>query len=735
MSPEQADLSGMDIDTRSDIYSLGVLLYELLTGTTPFDQDTFKKAAFDEMRRIIREQEPPKPSTRLGSLGATRTTISANRKADARLLDRAMRGELDWIVMKALEKDRRRRYETAGAFAADVRRHLDDEPVAACPPSAVYRLRKSARRHRVALVTSALVAAALVLGAAVSAWQAVRARAAERQIATALTATRSALRQADERTQLARRAVDEMYTEVAEKWLSQDERLTVLQRRFLEKALAFYEGFAAERATDPPVRFEAARALERVGQIRAALGLNEQAAAAFRKAVAAYEGLSGRFPGEAEYRHRLAHALQGLAYQQRVVGRDRAAETTLRRSIEIQENLTAADPENREYRLDQAGSLNDLGTLLQRAGRSQEADKAIRGSLNRMQELVDESPGTSRYLRALATVEMSMGSFLGFVVEGEQAYRRSLALWEKLLSSDLANHDYRSHLAVTLRHLGNLQEYVGQWREAESSYRRALDVLEKLAAECPDRPGYRNLLAGTQSRLAWALSGLGKTEESVHYSREAVATVGKLVKDFPDIPDHRSSLADHLVTLAQRLTDPAEVREVEGRARAIHEKLMRDYPERSDYRHNLAMFCYRFVSLYAGSPEVRLRDPAHALELARRAVELEPENDSPMWKMLALAEYRNGCWDAALETLELHCGTGYSYHWLIRALALARKGEIDQARPWYDKAAASIESAKKRIGIEPTIEILRAEAAALLDIGAKTTETEASRPEAGADPK
>jgi serine/threonine-protein kinase len=124
MSPEQADLSGLDVDTRSDIYSLGVLLYELLTGTTPFAPETFRQAAFDELRRIIREQEPPRPSTRLSSLGATRATVSAHRQADARQLDRAVRGELDWIVMKALEKDRRRRYETANDFASDVMRYL-----------------------------------------------------------------------------------------------------------------------------------------------------------------------------------------------------------------------------------------------------------------------------------------------------------------------------------------------------------------------------------------------------------------------------------------------------------------------------------------------------------------------------------------------------------------------------------------------------------------------------------
>lgn len=163
MSPEQADLSGMDMDTRSDIYSLGVLLYELLTGTTPFDQDTFRQAAFDEIRRIIREDEPPRPSTRLSSLGATRSTVSANRKADARHLDRTVHGELDWIVMKALEKDRKRRYETANDFAADVLNYLADRPVEACPPSSFYRLRKFVGRNRSTLLAASLAAAMLTV--------------------------------------------------------------------------------------------------------------------------------------------------------------------------------------------------------------------------------------------------------------------------------------------------------------------------------------------------------------------------------------------------------------------------------------------------------------------------------------------------------------------------------------------------------------------------------------------
>src|SRR5947209_5705354 len=168
MSPEQAEMSGQDADTRTDIYALGVLLYELLTSTTPFDKDRLKEASYEAIRRIMREEEPARPSTRISTLGQAATTVTDNRNSEPKQLCKLLRGELDWIVMKALEKDRNRRYESASALAADVLRYLQDEPVEACPPSRRYRLGKFLRKHRTGvLMTAALFAAAVVVGAGI----------------------------------------------------------------------------------------------------------------------------------------------------------------------------------------------------------------------------------------------------------------------------------------------------------------------------------------------------------------------------------------------------------------------------------------------------------------------------------------------------------------------------------------------------------------------------------------
>jgi serine/threonine protein kinase/Flp pilus assembly protein TadD len=205
MSPEQAGQSGLDIDTRSDLYSLGVLLYELLTGTTPFDKELLQAVGYDEVRRIIREEEPPRPSTRLSTLGPASATVSANRRSDPRRLSRMFRGDLDWVVMKCLEKDRNRRYESASALAADVRRYLADEPVQARPASAWYRGRKFVLRHRAALIPAALLLTVLVLGVAAAAWsqheRSARRAETERAVTAALTQAETHLDQGDKQTE------------------------------------------------------------------------------------------------------------------------------------------------------------------------------------------------------------------------------------------------------------------------------------------------------------------------------------------------------------------------------------------------------------------------------------------------------------------------------------------------------------------------------------------------------
>jgi serine/threonine protein kinase len=518
MAPEQAECNNLDIDTRADVYSLGVLLYELLTGGPPFPAQQLRGVAFPEALRILREVEPPKPSTRLSS-SAQLPAIAAQRQQEPAKLAKLVRGELDWIVMKCLEKERGPRYETANGLAMDVQRYLADEPVLAGPPSARYRLRKFLRKYRGPVAAAAVVALLLVAGIIGTTAGFVR---AERQRSVAQQ--EKARAEASQRQAMA--ALAATTDDVVGRLIGSKPALGPSERAFMKRALERWRAFAAEQGEGELARSIRGEGAFRVAYLQAKLSQWDEAVRGFREAITLWEKLAAEFPAVPAYRQHLAGSHNNLGNLLANLGKRPEAEASHRRALELQQKLTAEFPAVPEYAQDLATSHNNLGNLLMDLGQRPEAEEAYRRALDLKEQLAAEFPAVPAYRQDLATSHNNLGLLLagmGKATEAEAAYRRALNLRDILAAEFPAVPQYRTDLGGSQGHFGDLLRRNQQPQQALDWFNKAITTLDGVRRQTP---GDVTIL-GSLRNAHW---GRAQTLDALKRHAEAVADWDKAVE-------------------------------------------------------------------------------------------------------------------------------------------------------------------------------------------------------------
>jgi serine/threonine protein kinase len=603
MSPEQAELNQLDIDTRSDIYSLGVVLYELLTGGTPLDRKRLKQAAFAEILRVIREEEPPKPSTRLSQSTDSLPSVSAQRHMEPAKLTKLVRGELDWIVMKALEKDRNRRYETANSFAMDIRRHLAEEQVLAAPPSASYRLRKFARKHRAALATVAAIVLALLAGLGASLWQMQRANHERDAKAAALAAEQQAREDETKARQQAFAALRSMTADVVERKFAQGAVLTADDRAFLRGIIAQFDAFAAIKGDDAESRDVRAEGRYRVGNMRQTLGELREAEQDFDQALNIYEQLAVDFPSEPRYRQRLAGTYISRGYLLSDAGRLQKAEQDYDQALNIYKQLALDYPSEPKYRQRVARSHNIRGILLHRTGRLKEAEQDYDQALNSFKQLADDFPSRPEFREELAQSQHNRGNLLadtGRPEEAKKAYDQNLSIDKKLVADFPSRPNLRQDLADTYTTRGILLRHMGRLQDSEKDLDQALSIQKQLATDFPSQLEFRVKLASSYNSRGILLYRTGRLKEAEQDYDQALNIQKQLAADFPSRPEFRGGLASSHDNRGSLLRDTGRLKEAEqdyDQALTIRKQLTADFPNQPDMHNSLAGACVNLAFL------------------------------------------------------------------------------------------------------------------------------------------